>query len=85
VSTPAIKQTEQEPDIFHKTHYMVGEVVLAHQILARKITDLRNQNQSKTAVGQKRAAEEVMRLADQLAACAKIIFDASDKHLKNLR
>lgn len=72
--TATAKQTEaQEPDFYQNQSWMVGEIVLAHQILGRKIKDLRNQNQAKTAVGQKMAAEEVARVAEQLKVCADII------------
>lgn len=73
MTAPAKQTAAQEPDFYDNQSWMVGEIVLAHQILARKIKDLRNQNVAKTAVGQKMAAEEVARIAEQLKVCADII------------
>lgn len=73
MNAPAKQTAAQEPDFYQNQGWMVGEIVLAHQILARKIKDLRSQNEAKTAIGQKIAAEEVARIADQLKVCADII------------
>jgi hypothetical protein len=81
MSTPAIKQTEREPDWFVNQNYMIGEIALAHQILKRKIDNLRTENQARSAVSQKLAAEEVSRLADQLKVCADIIVRTSAEYL----
>lgn len=66
---------------YANTHWMVGEIVLAEQILQRKVADLRDRNNEKTAVGQKFAAEEVARIAGQLKACAEVIARASAQYL----
>lgn len=79
------KQTaaqEQEPDWHKNQSWMIGEIVLAHQILARKIAKLRSQNEARTAVGQKLAAEEVAKMAEQLKVCADIIVRTSTEYLK---
>lgn len=70
-----------EPDFYSNTGWMIGEIVLAHQILNRKIAALRGANQGKSSVSQKLAAEEVSRLAEQLKACADIIVRKSTEHL----
>lgn len=77
MTAPAKQPAAQEPDFYDNTAWMVGEIVLAHQILGRKINALRSQNAAKTAVGQKLAAEEVARVADQLKVCADIIVRKS--------
>jgi hypothetical protein len=79
---PAIKQTEQEPDWYANQSYMINEIVLAHQILKRKIDKLRTENQARSAVSQKLAAEEVSRLAEQLKVCADIVVRTSSEFLK---
>ena len=70
-----------DPDFYSNTGWMISEIVLAHQILARKIKDLRAANDAKAGVNQKLAAEEVSRLAEQLKACADIIVRKTAEHL----
>lgn len=74
-------QEQSDPDFYSNTGWMVGEIVLAHQILNRKIAALRGANQGKSSVGQKLCAEEVSRLAEQLKVCADIIVRKSTEHL----
>jgi len=74
--------TEQEPDFYSNQKWMIGEIVLAQQILGRKINELRKQNEARTAVGQKLAAEEVSRIAEQLKVCADIICRTSAEYSK---
>jgi hypothetical protein len=71
-----------ETDWFKVQGWMVGEIILAHQILGRKINNLRTQNQGHSAVAQKLAAEEVGRLAGQLKTCADIVARQSAEYLK---
>lgn len=66
-----------EPDMFSNTAWMIGEIVLAHQIINRKINALKIQNAEKSTIGQKLAAEEVSKLAEQLKVCADIIVRKS--------
>ena len=76
------KQDEQtDPDFFSNSSWMISEIVLAHQILNRKIAALRGANQGKSSVCQKLAAEEVSRLAEQLKVCADIIVRKTTEHL----
>jgi hypothetical protein len=70
-----------EPDFFDNSNWMIGEIVLAHQILNRKIASLRGANQGKSSVSQKLAAEEVSKIAEQLKVCADIIVRKSAEHL----
>lgn len=81
VPAPGIEENT-DPDFFSNSHWMVGEIVLAHQILGRKISELRSQNAAKTSVGQKLAAEEVSRLAEQLKTCSDIIVRKSVEYIK---
>lgn len=81
MTNPAIKQDEQEPDIHSNLLWMVNEIVLAQQILGRRINDLRSRNQERTLVGTKLAAEQVSRIAEQLKACSDIIVRKSAEHL----
>lgn len=81
MTSPAIKQTEQEPDFYSNQSWMISEVVLAQQILARKINDLRTANDARSAVSQKLHAEEVARIAEQLKACADIVVRKSAEFL----
>jgi len=74
-------QNQSEPDFYSNTGWMIGEIVLAHQILNRKIATLRGANQGKSSVSQKLAAEEVSKIAEQLKACADIIVRKSTEHL----
>jgi hypothetical protein len=76
-----IQEATPEPDFYSGQSWMVGEIVLAHQILTRKINDLRARNQDRTAVGQKLAAEEVSKIAGQLKVCADIIVKQSAEYL----
>lgn len=69
-----------DPDFFSNSHWMVGEIVLAHQILGRKIVELRAQNDGKSGIGQKLAGEEVSRIAEQLKVCADIIVRKSTEY-----
>lgn len=69
-----------DPDVFSNTQWMVGEIVLAHQIIGRKINALKIQNAEKSTIGQKLAAEEVAKLAEQLKVCADIIVRKSAEH-----
>lgn len=70
-----------DPDFYSNTCWMIGEIVLAHQILNRKIAALRGANQGKSSVGQKLCAEEVSRIAEQLKVCADIVVRKSAEHL----
>lgn len=81
MTSPAAKQPDQEPDWFQNTSWMIGEIVLAHQILARKINNLRSANEARSSVSQKLHAEEVSRLAEQLKVCADIIVRKSTEYL----
>jgi hypothetical protein len=77
----AVKQTEQAPGFYENQRWMVGEIVLAHQILARKINNLRAANEAQSAVSQKLHAEEVAKMAGQLKVCADIIVRTSAEYL----
>jgi hypothetical protein len=81
MTAPAIKQTEQEPDFYSNQSWMISEIVLAQQILARKINDLRAANDARSAVSQKLHAEEVARISEQLKACADIVVRKSAEFL----
>jgi len=81
MTSPAVKKNEQEPDWFQNQMWMIGEIVLAHEILKRKIAKLIADNEARSAVSQKLAAEEVSRLAEQLRVCADIIVRTSTEHL----
>lgn len=78
-----IKQDKDcdDADWFANQSWMIGEIVLAHQILNRKIAALRGANQGKSSVGQKMCAEEVSKIAEQLKVCADIIVRKSAEHL----
>lgn len=75
------KQTEQTPDFYDNQRWMVGEIVLAQQILARKINNLRASNEARSAVSQKLQAEEVAKIAEQIKVCADIIARTSAEYL----
>jgi hypothetical protein len=81
MSQPEHATGESEPDFFSNQSWMIGEIVLAHQILNRKIASLRGANQGKSSVSQKLAAEEVSKIAEQLKVCADIIVRKSAEHL----
>jgi hypothetical protein len=81
MSQPEHATEESEPDFFSNQSWMIGEIVLAHQILNRKIASLRGANQGKSSVSQKLAAEEVSKIAEQLKVCADIIVRKSAEHL----
>lgn len=81
MTQPQRVNAEQEPDFYSNQSWMIGEIVLAHQILNRKIANLRGANEGKSAVSQKLAAEEVSRIADQLRVCADVIVRKSAEHL----
>jgi hypothetical protein len=74
-------QDADDADWFANQRWMIGEIVLAHQILNRKIAALRGANQGKSSVSQKLAAEEVSRLAEQLKVCADIVVRKTTEHL----
>lgn len=74
-------QERSEPDFYSNTGWMIGEIVLAHQILNRKIAALRGANQGKSSVSQKLAAEEVSKIAEQLKVCADIVVRKTAEHL----
>lgn len=74
-------QEQPDPDFYSNTGWMIGEIVLAHQILNTRIATLRGANQGKSSVSQKLAAEEVSKIAEQLKACADIIVRKSAEHL----
>jgi hypothetical protein len=74
-------QAVQEPGFYSNTQWMIGEIVLAHQILNRKIAALRTENEAMSAVSQKLAAEEVSRIAEQLKVCADIIVRKSAEYV----
>lgn len=74
-------QEQSDPDFYSNTGWMISEIVLAHQILGRKIKDLRAANDARAGVNQKLAAEEVSRLAEQLKVCADIIVRKSSENL----
>lgn len=83
---PIVQVGDHDPepangDFYNNTHWMVGEIVLAQQLLNRRIDNLRARNKEKTAVGQKAAAEEVSRIAGQLKTCADIVARASAEYL----
>jgi hypothetical protein len=81
MSTAEQIHEQPDPDHFSNTGWMISEIVLAHQILNRKIAALRGANQGKSSVSQKLAAEEVSRLAEQLKVCADIIVRKTTEHL----
>lgn len=74
-------QEKPEPDFFANQAWMIGEIVLAHQILNRKIAALRAANHGKSSVSQKLAAEEVSKLAEQLKLCSDIVARKSAEYL----
>lgn len=75
------KETDQEPDWFSNQAWMIGEIVLAQQILARKINNLRAANEARSSVSQKLHAEECAKIAEQLAVCARIVQRKSEEFL----
>jgi hypothetical protein len=81
MSTAEQIQEQTDPDHFSNTGWMISEIVLAHQILNRKIAALRGANQGKSSVSQKLAAEEVSKIAEQLKVCADIIVRKTTEHL----
>lgn len=75
------EQTEQDPDWHHNQSWMISEIVLAHEILKRKISNLRAANEARSTVSQKLHAEEVSEIAEQLKTCADIVVRKSAEYL----
>lgn len=76
---PAVEQPD--PDMYANTAWMIGEIVLAYQILGRKINETRKQNEAQSRVGQKLAAEETSKLAEQLKVCSDIVVNKSTEYV----
>lgn len=74
-------QEQSDPDFFSNTNWMIGEIVLAHQLLNTRIATLRGANHGKSSVCQKLAAEEVSKIAEQLKVCADIVVRKTAEHL----
>lgn len=77
---PAKQPAEQETDFYANQKWMIGEIVLAYQILGRRINTLRSANEARSAVSQKLAAEETARVAEQLKVCADVISRTSAEY-----
>ena len=73
MSEPAIKQTEQEPDVFFGTSFIVGELELGLAVLSRKVRDLKSGNERGSAVDQKLAAEQLAKTAGQMQCLADVV------------
>ncbi len=73
--------SEQETGFNSHTGWMVGEIVLVHQVLGQKIKDLRTQNEAKSPIGQKLAAEEIVRIAKQIQNCAAVVVAKTTEHV----
>ena len=74
------KVQKQEPDFYDNTGWMARDIANTHKFLGAKINRLIEQNAAKTAVGQKLAAEEVARLAEQIRVCAEFLVRKSTEY-----
>lgn len=81
MSTPAIKQTEQEPDIYFGTSFIVGELELGLNVLSRKVRDLKSGNERGSAIDQKLAAEQLSKTAGQMQCLADVITRVTINHI----
>lgn len=81
MNVPAIKQTEQEPDVFLGTGFLVEEIVLGLNILNRKVRDLQQGNGAQSAVQQKLMAEDVAKVAGQIKNMADTVARVTIAHI----
>lgn len=73
VTQPALKQTEQEPSIYHGCGFAVSEIETSLAFLSLAASDLSRANIMGRAVDQKLASEVVSRHAKQIVAMAETI------------
>lgn len=73
MSTPAIKQTEQEPDIYGGCGFVIEELELGINVMSRKIRDLKSANQRGSAIDQKLASEQLAKTAGQMKCLADVV------------
>lgn len=74
-------QPEQEPDFFTGTSFAVDEILLGMSVLQTKVRNLKQANDSGSAVGQKLASEEVSKIAGQITMMADVITRVSLSHI----
>lgn len=80
MNAPA-KAQKPDPDFYSNTGWMTRDIANTHELLGAKIKHLLDQNTAKTAVGQKLAAEEVARLAEQIKVCAEFLVRKSTEYV----
>lgn len=73
MTSPAVKQIEQEPNIYYGTSFIVEELELGLGVLSRKVRDLKAGNARGSAVDQKLAAEQLAKTAEQMKCLADVV------------
>lgn len=83
MSAPAQQQplTDQEPDFFTGTSFLVDEILLGMNVLQTKVRGLKQGNVARSAVQQKLQAEEVSKIAGQIGSMADTITRVTISHL----
>lgn len=78
MNAPAVKQ---QPTFFTGTSFAVAEIELGLKVLAAKARDLKNGNETGSAVQQKLASEAISKLAGQIQALADTLTRVSIAHI----
>lgn len=72
---------EQEPDFYTGTSFAVEEILLGMNVLQAKVRNLKQGNDTGSAVQQKLAAEDVSKIAGQIKMMADTVARVTISHL----
>lgn len=80
MSAPQPRSSRSE-EFYRGTSWAVQEIELGLRVLAAKTRDLKRGNETGSAVDQKLAAEQISKLAGQIAVLADTLVRVSVSHL----
>jgi predicted nucleic acid-binding protein len=72
---------DDAPDFFTGTSFAVEEILLGMNVLQAKVRNLKQGNDTGSAVQQKLAAEEAAKIAGQIQSLADVIVRVTISHL----
>jgi hypothetical protein len=81
MNAPKQQQAEQSPDFFTGTSFAVDEILLGMSVLQAKVRNLKQGNDTGSAVQQKLAAEDISKVAGQIQSLADVITRVTITHL----
>lgn len=84
--TRAIQVGDHAPEprqttFYTGTSFAVGEIELGLKVLSAKVRDLKNGNESGSAIQQKLASEQIAKVSSQINALAETLVRVSISHI----